>query len=101
MSKERKIVFTVSQFKELVETPMLAVALVRVINDDMTLTTAQAIPVAKALLKQYELFKEGQVIDFGTHGVVSSEHLSHDQKAAVADGTATVIKMEDEKKKKD
>ena len=77
----RKIVFSVVQLEELIADPRLAVALVRVLKDDLSMPVNQALSTAKALLKQYDMFEAGKAVNFGSFQVVDGSTLSPEQVA--------------------
>lgn len=89
---KRKIVFSVAQFKELVAEPRLAVAFVKVLDGDMSLTTEQAIITARSLLRQFDMFEAGQRIQFDAFEVAKSEDLSLSETTQVVDGSAVEVK---------
>jgi uncharacterized protein with von Willebrand factor type A (vWA) domain len=88
---ERKIVFSVSQFKELAAEPRLAVALVKVLDGDMSLPVVTALAMSKALLKQFDLFEAGVRIQFDAFEVANADSLTSAEVDSLVDGSASMV----------
>lgn len=57
---ERRIIFSLKQFEELTSKPALATAFVAAYKASPDATTGELLASAKALMVQYDLFKEGK-----------------------------------------